>query len=80
MMFNGIKLRTLLSTPEEWHAFVIGYFETVCPWPAVRPICKESEKQIKGEYHYYVAGRALGAIALLFILIAIACIVKEVLL
>jgi len=79
-MFKGIKPKTFLSTPEERHAFLIGYFESVCPWPAARPICKESKNEIKGEYHYYLAGRAIGLIALLFILFGIACLVKEVLL
>jgi len=79
-MFEGIKLTTFLSTPGEVHAFLIGYFESVCPWPAARPICKKSKKEIEGEYHYYVGGRAVGFIALLFILFGIACLIKEVLL
>jgi len=70
----------MFSTWAERHAFLIGYFKSVCPWPAARPICKESAKEIRGEYHYYVGGRALGFIALLFILFGIACLIKEVLL
>ncbi|GAI40360.1 unnamed protein product, partial [marine sediment metagenome] len=36
-MFNDINLRDLFSTPGERHAFLIGYFESTCPWPAARP-------------------------------------------
>lgn len=79
-MFEGIKPKTLLSTHQEWHAFLIGYFESVCPWPALRPISEDDEDALKGEYHYYVAGRAGGFLALLFIIFALACLVKEVLL
>ena len=80
MMFKGINLSTLTPTPGERHAFLIGYFESICPWPAARPICKTSKKEIEGEYHYYVGGRFVGFIFLLFILFGIACLVKEVLL
>jgi len=31
-MFNGIKLKTFLSTHKEWHSLVIGFFEVLCLW------------------------------------------------
>lgn len=79
-MFNGIKPLGLFNDPGEGHAFLIGFFEVTCPWPAARPICKKSEKEIKGEYHYYVGGRGAGLVILLLILLALAKLAKEVLL
>jgi len=77
-MFNGIKLKTLLSNPEEWHAFAIGFFEVLCPWRPRIPILLPSYQAVSGEYHYYLAGRGLGFIALLLILIGFAKLAKEV--
>lgn len=79
-MFNGISFKTFLSTPEEWHAFVIGFFESFCPWKPRLLICASSREELKGEYHYYMAGRALGFVALLLVLTLIAKLIKEVLL
>ena len=56
---KGIKPSTFLSTHEEWHAFVIGFCEVLCPWPP--------RHSINSEYHYYVFGRAMGVIAWLII-------------
>ena len=57
-------LRTFLSTGEEWHAFVIGFCEILCPRkPRNRVISQEIGEALKSEYHYYVVGRALGVIA-----------------
>ena len=65
-------MRSLLSTPEERHAFIIGLCEVLCPWP---PECHcEQGEAISQEYHYYLAGRALGVIAWL----SIAKIIQEV--
>lgn len=79
-MFEGIKLKTLLSTPEEWHALVIGFFEVLCPWPARTWLSGQSFDQLLREYHYYLTGRGLGFPALLLILIGLAKLIKEVLL
>jgi len=79
-MFDGIKLRTLLSTPQEWHALVIGFFEVLCPWPAQYMVLPAETSPVTGEEHYYLAGRGLGFIALLLILIGLAKLIKEVLL
>lgn len=80
IMFKGIKLKTFLSTPEEWHALAIGFFEVLCPWPSSlrAPTCRS--EAISGEEHYYLTGRGVGFIALLLILIGLAKLIKEVLL
>ena len=55
---------TLLNTPEERHAFAIGFFEVIPPWPAFYRDRLPVPKCLKGEEHYYNAGRGLGFIAL----------------
>lgn len=52
-------LRTFLSTGEEWHSFVTGLCEILCPWP---PRCTVCVMPYPNEYHYYAFGRALGVI------------------
>lgn len=79
-MFKGIKLRTLLSTPEEWHALVIGFFEVLCPWPARIKLLTNDNSYLNQEYHYYTTGRGLGFIALLLILTGLAKLFKEAML
>jgi len=65
---KGVKPSTFLSTPEEWHAFVIGFCEVLCPWPPRhKPMHRDLRKQIASEYHYYQFGRAIGVIAWLII-------------
>ncbi|MGB6873343.1 MAG: hypothetical protein WBE46_04285 [Dehalococcoidia bacterium] len=59
---KGIKPSTFLSTHEEWHAFVNGFCEVLCPWPP-----RHSINSINSEYHYYQFGRAFGVIAWLII-------------
>jgi hypothetical protein len=56
--FAGISLKELFSTGEEWHAFLIGFFEILCPWPP-----RHSINPINSEYHYYLGGRASGVLA-----------------
>jgi hypothetical protein len=72
---KGIKIDTFLSTYDEWHAFVNGFCEVLCPWP---PRChcdpeRSEGEAISAEYHYYMFGRALAVIAWLII----AVIIKE---
>ena len=58
-------MNTLFNTPEERHAFVIGFCEVFCPWP---PRFRSQPTQVFcSEYHYYTFGRALGVIAWLII-------------
>lgn len=65
-------------TGDELHAFVIGFFEVLCPWPP-RYLPRGFEPSpIKGEGHYYLAGRGSSFIALLFILLGLIKLVKEV--
>lgn len=66
-------MKTLLNTPEERHAFIIGICEVFCPWPPHAPIPTDSDSLIRQEYHYYTAGRACGLAALIFL----AFLVKE---
>ncbi|HUV45884.1 MAG TPA: hypothetical protein VMW45_02320 [Dehalococcoidia bacterium] len=66
-MFKALKkidIHTFMDTPEEWHSFVIGFCEVMCPWrPFVKPQ-GDSLDYIQGEYHYYAFGRAVGFLAL----------------
>jgi hypothetical protein len=79
-MFNGIKLRTFLSTPEEWHSFVIGFFEVLCPWKPRIKLLTSVNNYLQGEYHYYSAGRGAGFIALLCVILLFSWLIKEMLL
>jgi hypothetical protein len=79
-MFNGIDPRTFLSTPEEWHALVIGFFEVLCPWkPRIESLTPAND-YLQGEYHYYLTGRGAGFIALLCVILLFSWLIKEVLL
>ena len=69
-----------MITMDELHAFVIGFFEVLCPWKPFRSMPLEYPSPLMGEYHYYLAGRGIGFITLLLILIALAKLFKEVLL
>ncbi len=79
-MFKGIKLRTFLNTPEEWHAFVIGFFEVLCPWPPRTQQTPQTQQALNSEYHYYLTGRGAGFIALLCVILLFSWLIKEVLL
>ena len=61
---------SLLNTDEEWHAFVIGWAETACPWPARYRITSKAEFTYEKEYHYYLAGRVCGFVTLIVTLLA----------
>jgi hypothetical protein len=50
---------------EERHSFLIGLFETLCPWKPRYRITQEAEYKPDKEYHYYLGGRAVGFAALL---------------
>ena len=71
-MLKGIKLSTFLSTPEEWHALVIGLCEIICPWPPYYKCLSLAKlNELIHERHYYYFGRALGIFAWLGIAAAI---------
>ena len=71
-------IKELFSTSEEWHAFLIGFFEVLCPWPPWVRIPSPSTGEGKGEgdnpseaisneHHYYLGGRASGVLVWLAI-------------
>lgn len=65
---KGIVPSSFMSTPQEFHAFVHGFCEILCPWPPLRHyMSDEKYTELKAEYHYYTFGRAVGVIAWLII-------------
>jgi hypothetical protein len=64
---KGIRPSTFMDVYQEWHAFVEGFCEVLCPWPAKHQPSEELLNDLKGDHHYYVLGRALGVIAWLII-------------
>jgi hypothetical protein len=80
----ALDIKEFMNTYGEWHAFVEGFCEVLCPWPprvrlrAPSPVRDDKGdpllQEIKDEYHYYAFGRAMGVIAWLII----ATIVKAV--
>lgn len=72
--------KSFFSTWAERHVFLIGLFEVLCPWRAARAPSPKSEEEVDGEDHYYMGGRALGFVILLFTLVGIAKLIQEVLL
>ena len=73
--FGWLDLRGFFDIYQEWHAFVEGFCEVLCPWPARYQPSEELLNDLKGEHHYYVFGRASGVIAWL----VVAIVIKEVL-
>lgn len=48
----------------EWHALVQGFCEVLCPWPPRHKLMNaELFREISGEHHYYMSGRAAGVLA-----------------
>lgn len=76
---SGLLWGDMKPTSDELHAFLIGFFEALCPWEARYISWGTSPSPLKGEEHYYLAGRALGFIALIWVILGIAYFVKEVL-
>ena len=64
--FKGINHKQHFSTSGEWHAFLIGFFEVLCPWPPKIPV-PSPQSPVSTEYHYYLGGRASGVLAWLAI-------------
>lgn len=57
----GINPKEFMDEPGEFHAFVIGWCEIICPWPAYfKGMPTQESADLKAEYHYYVFGRATG--------------------
>ena len=70
---KGIMPSAFLDCYQEWHAFVEGFCEVLCPWPARYGLSGQLLDDLKKDHHYYAFGRALGVIAWLII----AVILKE---
>lgn len=63
IVFSGVQIKCLwsfLDTAEEWHSFVVGFCEVMCPWAPRLKYPKKELKYIKGEWHYYLLGRSMG--------------------
>lgn len=73
LMFKGIPgLKEFLSTPEEWHALIIGFCQS---FYKRRKMPKSIAEELSEEYHYYTTGRLAGhvvkftAIAVLLVML-----------
>ena len=64
---NGIDISDFMNVYQEWHAFIEGFCEVICPWSARYAPSEELLNDLRGDHHYYVFGRALGVIAWLVI-------------
>ena len=64
---KGLNIHAFLDTYQEWHAFVEGFCEVLCPWPARYKPSEELLNDLRGDHHYYMFGRAIGVIAWLII-------------
>jgi hypothetical protein len=60
-------MRSFMNTPDERHAFAIGLCEIIAPWPPRHRSDASARKNIAGEYHYYMFGRAIAVILWLII-------------
>jgi len=69
-----------MITSDELHAFVIGFCEVLCPWKPRKPLGVATPNPLEGEYHYYLAGRAIGLVTLILIVIGLCKLGKELLL
>jgi hypothetical protein len=65
--FSWFHLSNFMDTYQEWHAFVEGFCEVLCPWPAKHQLGGELLTDLQGEHHYYAFGRVVGVIAWLII-------------
>jgi hypothetical protein len=64
---KGFNPSAFLDCYQEWHAFVEGFCEVLCPWPARQQLSGELLTDLRGDHHYYAFGRAVGVIAWLVI-------------
>jgi len=72
-----LHLKTeVFDRPEEVHAFIIGLGETYAPWHAFYWLCSTEHDSITHEYHYYMAGRAVGFLLLIITITAAAVLVR----
>ena len=64
---KGLNIHAFMDVCEEWHAFVEGLCEVLCPWPAKHKLSGALLNDLRGDHHYYMFGRAIGVIAWLII-------------
>lgn len=57
---GGIDFHNFLSNHEEWHAMVEGFTEGFCWRSSKHQFADQLLEELKGEHHYYSAGRTLG--------------------
>lgn len=51
---------SFMNTPDEWHSFVIGFFEGFTLFVPAHFGKVKSERMVDSEYWYYSFGRGLG--------------------
>jgi hypothetical protein len=73
---KGINISAFMDVYQEWHAFVEGLFEVLCPWPARYPPNDELLNDLKGDHHYYMLGRGVGILVWVAICCGIAAIFR----
>jgi hypothetical protein len=72
---KGIDIKAFLDVYQEWHTFVEGLCEVLCPWPPRhKAMTAKLRAEIEAEHHYYMLGRAAGVCGWL----TICCVIKEV--
>lgn len=65
-------LSGFMDTYQEWHAFVHGWSEIMCPWRPFRHTMKqEIADEVSGEFHYYMFGRAVGFFCLVGFIVVV---------
>lgn len=70
---RAIKLPfSFLDTPEEWHAFVVGFFEGFTLFIPSRFEPAKGRGLVEHEFWYYQFGRGTGMIAVVLIGVGIA--------
>ena len=60
------RIKSFLSTHDEWHVSIIGFCDGFFPFKAKYEPSKELKKAIEDENHYYVSARVFGFIAWVF--------------
>lgn len=52
-----------MNTPDEWHSFIVGFFEGATGFIRARFIPIKTERMVDNEYWYYSYGRGIGLVA-----------------
>ena len=77
LLKNLLNGWTLLNNWDEWHAFVVGFCECFPPWKPFWEASSSYKEQLADEYHYYAAGRVVGFVILLAIIIAVVYLLRQ---